>query len=93
MNVTERNRVTRPNINLLGRAKRKSSSAYRVVRMDRHISAEAMDRKRERASETAKTLKAISLEKFGVPVSSWLPPGMVIAAANTTVARSAAANV
>ena len=61
--------------------------------MDRHISAEAMDRKRESASETAKTLKAISLEKFRMPVSSWLPPGMVIAAANTTVEISAAANV
>ena len=89
IDVMEMNRVRRPIINLFGKAYRKSSSAYRAVRIDKNVRMAAVDEKRERASETAKMMKAFSTVKIGYPLSPF-PPGTVMAAAKTTVAMSAA---
>ncbi|CAK9149232.1 unnamed protein product [Ilex paraguariensis] len=61
----------------------------REVRMDKNIIKEELDEKRASASDIAKTLKPVYLEKLGRP-SPLFPPGTVIAAENTTVTISAA---
>lgn len=93
MDVMERNKVTKPIINLFGREYRKSPSEYRAVRMDKNINKEAVDEKRERASETANTINAVLVEKIGKPLSLLFPPGTVMEAAKAIVAMRAAATV
>lgn len=58
--------------------------------MDKKDRTLVIEEKSARASEIAKTLKEVSLEKLGMP-SLLFPPGTWNAAANATVATSDAA--
>nr|GEV17607.1 reverse transcriptase domain-containing protein [Tanacetum cinerariifolium] len=58
--------------------------------MDKNTNSEVAAENSEIASDIAKTLKAICFLNNGIPVSWLLPPGIVIAAANTIVTISAA---
>ena len=93
MVAMERIRVERPTIIFLGKDLRKSSSAYRDVRMPRNINNEVEAESRDRASDIIKTIKTFSFKKVGKPKSWSLPPGTVIAAANIMVTIRAATTV
>ena len=86
----EINNAQRPTINRLGKLNKKSCSEKRVVRIDKNTSNVIVDVNSETASDIAKIMKAISCVNKGVPFSWLLPPGTVIAAANTIVVISAA---
>ncbi|PKI32873.1 hypothetical protein CRG98_046737 [Punica granatum] len=79
-----RNKDANPNINLFGRARRKSSSAYRAVRIDKNIKMAVVEEKRANASDAANNMKTCSFKNSGMPLPSTLPPGTVKAAAKTT---------
>ncbi|KAI8027801.1 Receptor-like protein 44 [Camellia lanceoleosa] len=93
MVAIQRNNVTKPIISLWRRTWRKSSSAYREVRMDKNIRREVVDMNRAIASETTKMINAFSVEKIGSPLVLLFPPGTVIAATNTIAVMSVAAIV
>ncbi|KAL7591478.1 hypothetical protein Lser_V15G33250 [Lactuca serriola] len=88
--VVEINKAQIPISNRLGRLTRKSISAKRAVRMDKNTSNAVLDANSEIASDIAKIEKAMSFLNKGAPVVSLVPPGTVIAAANTIVVISAA---
>nr|GEV17606.1 hypothetical protein [Tanacetum cinerariifolium] len=75
--------------NRLGKLSKKSFSANRVVRINKNTNRDVEAENSEIASDIAKTVKAICFLKRGMPVSWLLPPGTVIAAANTIVTISA----
>ncbi|PKI52043.1 hypothetical protein CRG98_027575 [Punica granatum] len=81
-----RNKDANPNINLFGSTRRKSSSAYRAVRIDKNIKMAVVEEKRAKASDAANNMKTCLFKNSGVPLPSTLPPGTVKAAAKTTVA-------
>ncbi|GKA24486.1 hypothetical protein Tco_0710519 [Tanacetum coccineum] len=58
--------VIEMNINFVGKLKRKSSSAKRVVRIDKNINSDVVDVNSDMASDIANMVKA-SLEKTGIP--------------------------
>ena len=86
MVAMEMKSVVSPIISLFGNDCRKSSSAYREVRMDRKIKIEVTEENRANASDTAKTINDLCCMNIGLPVLLLLPPGTVNAAANMTVA-------
>jgi phosphoribosylformylglycinamidine (FGAM) synthase PurS component len=65
MVAIEKKSVERPIINLLGKDLRKSSSAYRDVRIPKNINTDVDEEKREIASATIKTVKDFSSLKIG----------------------------
>ncbi|KAK0594941.1 hypothetical protein LWI29_002006 [Acer saccharum] len=79
-------RDPRPIINFFGNDSRKSSTAYRAVKIAKNISREVREENRPSASEIANNVNAFVRKKIGIPLSSTLPPGTVKAAANSTVA-------
>ncbi|GKB74167.1 hypothetical protein Tco_0935579 [Tanacetum coccineum] len=90
MEIAESNKVQRPISNRLGKLTKKSSSAKRAVRIDRNTNNAVLDAISEIAYDTAKIANAMFFVNKGMPVSELLPPGTVIAAANTMVVISAA---
>lgn len=89
MLAIDKNSMERPTIIFLGRDLRKSSSAYREVRIDKNTSTEEEEEKSVNASAMVKTMNDFSFKKKGKP-SLLLPPGTVNAAVNATVTMSAA---
>ncbi|KAL5824365.1 hypothetical protein ACOSQ3_020428 [Xanthoceras sorbifolium] len=81
-------REPRPIINFLGNDSRKSSIAYRAVRIAKNINREVKEENIPSASEMANTMNAFVCKNIGIPLSFTLPPGIVKAAANSTVAMS-----
>jgi phosphoribosylformylglycinamidine (FGAM) synthase PurS component len=65
MVAMEKKSVERPIINFLGKDLRKSSSAYRDVRIPKNINTDVDEEKREIASATIKTVKDFSSLKIG----------------------------
>jgi hypothetical protein len=86
IDAIEMNREVSPTINFKGRDLRKSFSAYREVRMNKNINIAVEEEKSATPSAMVKYRNAFSLKKFGIPVLSSVPPGMLNAAENTTVA-------
>ncbi|CAB4313707.1 unnamed protein product [Prunus armeniaca] len=86
MDVMEMKSDASPTINFNGKDLRKLFSAYHDVRMYKNISMEVEEEKRATPSDIAKIRNAVSFTKFGAPVLSAIPPGMLNAAENTTVA-------
>lgn len=93
IDAIEQKRVIKPSINLFGRDSRKSSSAYRDVRMDKNINIEVTDENRAKASDMAKIMKDLKPKKIGVPSSLSFPPGTVKIAANITVVMRVATSI
>ncbi|KAK9226925.1 hypothetical protein WN943_011973 [Citrus x changshan-huyou] len=95
--ATDMKSVASPSSNFLGNNRRKSSSAYRGVRMDKKFTTEAEEDTSDIASDMAKILKEKFSENFSRknrnPVSSLLLRGTVKAATKTTVAMSVATNM
>ncbi|PWA59554.1 hypothetical protein CTI12_AA390800 [Artemisia annua] len=87
--LVERNNRKRAISNRLGKLSKKSF-ANRAVRIDKNTNSEVEAENREIASDIAKIVKVICFLNRGMPVSWLLPPGTVIAAANTIVTISAA---
>ncbi|GJY53798.1 hypothetical protein Tco_0445462 [Tanacetum coccineum] len=81
--IVERNNKQRPIINRLSNLLRKSFSEIRAVKSDKNTNNAVVDENSEIASDAAKMVKEISFLNNGMPVSSLLPPGTVIAAANS----------
>jgi phosphoribosylformylglycinamidine (FGAM) synthase PurS component len=65
MAAIEKKSMERPMINLVGKDLRKSSSAYRDVRIPKNINTDVDEEKREIASATIKTVKDFSSLKTG----------------------------
>ena len=65
MAAMDKKSVERPKINLVGKDLRKSSSAYRDVRIPKNINTDVDEEKREIASATIKTVKNFLSLKIG----------------------------
>ncbi|CAL1354149.1 unnamed protein product [Linum trigynum] len=90
MEAMERKSDVKPQISFRGSDLAKSLWSKREVRMVRKVTSDVTDKQRATNDVMAKTLKAGSCSRTGVPVSSLLPPGTVDDPANATVATSAA---
>ena len=86
----EKKSVLKPISNLKGRDLRKSSCAYREVRMPKNITIAMLDETKESASAIAKLTKIGSRWKIGMPLFWSSPPGNVSAEVNAIVATRAA---
>ncbi|KAI6668037.1 hypothetical protein NL676_000007 [Syzygium grande] len=86
MKTKERKRKESPIMIFLGNESRNSSGSYREVKMARNNKMAVTDENKPNASEIAKTRKESRPNNKGTPVWPSLPPGMVKAAANNTVA-------
>ncbi|CAB4268871.1 unnamed protein product [Prunus armeniaca] len=85
MEAMEIKSVERPIIIFVGKDVRKSSSAYRDVRIPKNINTEFVEEKSDIASETINTTNIFSSKNKGKPVPPLFPPGTVKAAANMMV--------
>ena len=65
MAAMDKKSVERPKIKLVGKDLRKSSSAYRDVRIPKNINTDVDEEKREIASATIKTVKDFLFLKTG----------------------------
>ena len=84
----EKKRHAIPKTNLVGNDLRKSSSAYRAVRIPKNIKTEVDDVKRESPFATVNIMNGLlSVSNImGRPLISLLPPGTVKAVVNMTAA-------
>lgn len=65
IDAMEKKSVARPIINLFGKVSRKSSSAYREVRIDKNINMEITEENNANASVTVKTMNGLVEGKLG----------------------------
>lgn len=78
-----------PSKSLLGNSFLKSFSWYRDMRMDRNMTMDVTEEHRAKSDEMAKMSKTGKFSRVGLPVTSLMPPGTVVAVAKATVAMRA----
>lgn len=91
--MMDTNNASSPIISFDGNLVRKSSSAYREVRIDKNITIDVTDEKRATEFDKINMSNHNFFLNLGKPIVSSLPPGTVKAAAKTTVAISVATSI